>query len=36
MLSTVAEITTQNDKKELAKENIIKAKTYRKIASENI
>ena len=36
MLSTVAEITTQNDKKELSKENIIKAKTYRKIASENI
>jgi hypothetical protein len=36
ILSTVASITTQNDQKELAKENIIKAKTYLSIASENI
>ena len=36
ILSTVVWITTQNDQKELAKENIIKAKTYIRIASENI
>ncbi len=36
ILSTVASITTQNEEKELAKENIIKAKTYLRIASENI
>ncbi len=36
ILSTVAWITTQNEQKELAKENIIKAKTYIRIASENI
>ncbi len=36
ILSTVASITTQNEEKELAKENIIKAKNYLTIASENI
>ena len=36
ILSTVVWITTQNDQKELAKENIIKAKTYIRIASENV
>jgi len=36
ILSTVAWITTQNEQKELAKENIIKARTYIRIASENI
>ena len=36
ILSTVVWITTQNDQKELAKENIVKAKTYIKRASENI
>jgi hypothetical protein len=36
ILSTVIWITTQNEEKELAKENIIKAKTYLRIASENV
>lgn len=36
ILSTLVSVTTQNQEKELAKENILKAKTYLRLASENI
>ena len=36
ILSTVVWISTQNQNKELAKQDIIKAKTYIRIASENV
>ncbi len=36
ILSTVVSISTQNEQKDLAKENVIKARNYLKIASENV
>lgn len=36
ILSTVVSISTQNEQKDLAKENVVKARTYLKIASENV
>ncbi|MDP2090816.1 MAG: hypothetical protein Q8K30_04430 [Candidatus Gracilibacteria bacterium] len=36
ILSTVVSISTQNEKKDLASENVIKARNYLKIASENV
>ncbi len=36
ILSTVVWITTQNENRDLAKESIIKARTYLRIASENV
>jgi len=36
ILGTVVWVTTQNENKEIAKENVIKAKNYLKIASENV
>ena len=36
ILSTVVWITTQNEQKEEAKQNVVKAKTYLRLASENI